>query len=451
MNAIELNGVSYKYPERKEYVLRNLNFTVEEGQFVLVSGPSGCGKSTLCRLLLGLIPHYCGGSMSGSVRVDGLDTEEHGVAELASHVGLVFQNPEEQIIMSTVEAELAFGLENMRLNREEISRRIAWTAERFGIVGLLERSTAEISGGERQRVVLASILAMKPRILVLDEPTSQLDPVGRSELYKMLKSLNDEGLTIVLVEHNVREAAPYVDFRFDLKMMRRESVEFETRGVRIQRKTQRGDVVLDVENLVGGYPKRRVLDGVSLRLRASECLALLGANGSGKTTLVKHFNGLLKPESGSIKVCGLDVRSTPVEVLARCVSYLPQNPQDMLFCDTAEDELRLTLKHLGIVGDVEKTLDRFGLLEHRNSYPRDLSVGERQRLALAAVMVSKPRLLLLDEPTRGMDERARATLQEDVTRMLGEGVAVVLVTQDGDLARDVATEKVTLREGRFES
>jgi energy-coupling factor transporter ATP-binding protein EcfA2 len=451
MKIVEIKDVSYRYPQREEYALRGLNLTIGSGEFILVTGSSGSGKSTLCRLLNGLVPRYYGGALSGSVFVDGLNTDDHTVGELSTHVGLVFQDPENQMLMSTVEDEIAFGLENQMMGGREIGERIDWVADKLGIKHLLGRPTSELSGGEKQKVVLASVLALKPKVIVLDEPTSQLDPDSRSELFRLLTGLNREGAAILVVEHNIDEILSRVDWVFDLDSMQKVKPKRKHARPRRRRARPTGDVVLRVDGLCGGYGGGQVLADMDLEVRGGECLAVTGRNGSGKTTLVKHFNGLLKPTSGSVFAYGMDTRETPTEVLAKRIAYLTQNPSDMLFCDTVEDELKLTLSHLGVEGDIEGILDRFGLTAYRSSYPRDLSVGEKQRTALAAVLVSNPDLVVLDEPTRGIDERSRETLVAIIRQLLVEGKTVVVVTQDTRLVSQLASREVKLEGGRVEA
>lgn len=440
MEAILVEGVGYRYPDAKGYALRGLDFHAGHGEYVLVEGPSGSGKSTLCRLLNGLIPHFWGGTMTGRVLVEGLDTRNHSVAELARRVGLLFQDPETQMIAATAEAEIAFGLENMRLREDDIRERITWAAGRLGAGHLLGRRTAELSAGEKQKVVLASVLAMKPGILVLDEPSSQLDLDSRRRLYEVVDSLNGDGMTVILVEHN-EDAERHADRVYELGGR----LPLAPAGTP---RRDFGETLLEVDGLAGGYGGIRVFSSVSFQLRRGECLAIMGPNGSGKTTLLRHLNGLMKPMAGQVRVMGLDTRRNPTERLAKHISYLPQNPQDMLFCDTAEEELRFTLKHLGKSGDVAGTLEGFGLYGMRGSYPRDLSVGERQRLALSAVLVARPDIVVLDEPTRGMDQEAKAKLTETIRRLTGQDKAVVLATHDERLAGEVAASRLTLGGGR---
>ncbi len=439
MEAVLVEGVDYRYPDARECALKGVDFKAGHGEYVLVEGPSGSGKSTLCRLLNGLIPHFWGGTLSGRVLVEGADTRGRGVAELSRQAGLIFQDPESQIIAATAEAEIAFGLENMRLPDDEIRERIAWAAGRLGAERLLGRRTAELSAGEKQRVVLASVLAMKPGILVLDEPSSQLDGEGRRMLYEAVGSLNRDGMTVILVDHN-EDARSRAGRVYEMGVSPRPPPAWAPRR-------DFGETLLEVEGLSGGYTGRPVLSDVGFQLRRGECLAVLGKNGSGKTTLLRHLNGLMKPTSGRVLVMGQDTRRVPTEKLARHIAYLPQNPQEMLFCDSGEDELRFTLRHLGKVGDVDGTLKRFGLYGLRGRYPRDLSVGERQRLALAAVLVAVPDIVVLDEPTRGMDREAKERLAAAVRTLTGEDKAVVLATHDERLADEIAASRLTLGGG----
>jgi energy-coupling factor transport system ATP-binding protein len=438
MKSIEISGASYRYPGREEYALRDFSLSVEKGEFVVLFGPSGCGKSTVCRMLNGLIPHFLGGRLEGTVTVAGLDAAKHTTAELSRKAGLVFQEPENQIVASTVEDEIAFGLENLRAPADEMAERVRRSAERLGISGLLGRRTDELSCGERQRVVLASVLAMRPEVVVMDEPTSQIDPDSRKALLEFLRGLSRGGVTVVLVEHNLDEAKRYADRLIPLAPAEKPEPAPQRSD------NPPGDVLLEVSGLCGGYGGRKILDGISFEVRGGQCLAVTGPNGSGKSTLLRHLNGLMRPSAGKVAICGVDSASAPVEELARKVAYLPQNPSDMLFCDTAEDELRFTLRHLGKGGDVESALRRFDLLQNRLDYPRDLSVGQRQRLALAAVLVSNPRVALLDEPTRGIDERMRAELASAVRDLLAAGGAAVIVTHDRRLVEEVATSELRL-------
>ncbi len=450
--AVKVDRVSYWYPSSSEPALKELSVEVEKGEFVLVVGSSGAGKSTFCRLLNGLVPGYSGGIIEGSVFVNGRNTKDFKTEELATDVGMMFQDPENQTIMSVAENEVAFALENKCLKPEAIRERISEVSEKLGIKHLLARNTAELSGGERQKIVLASVLALKPEVLVLDEPTSQLDPAARRDFVAAVADLNKKhGLTVVLVEHNISEVIEYADWVFDIDSQKRinpKDIKCANpySGIKFK-KTKSIQPVVDVRALEKSYGGTKALSGVDLSIMRGEFVALTGPNGCGKTTLVKHLNGLLKPDSGSVEVFGMDVSKTPREALTRRVAYLPQNPSDCFFADTVEEELRMTLKNFGVEREPHLILSEFSLSEHSGKYPRDISVGQRQRLALACVTCHSPELIILDEPTRGIDEASRIALTHLIWRLHERGSTIVLITQDLDLAM-TANRRIWMDGGR---
>ncbi|MCX6695343.1 MAG: ATP-binding cassette domain-containing protein [Candidatus Altiarchaeota archaeon] len=450
---VSVDSAAYWYPDRIKPAVEGISLEIAQGEFTILYGSSGSGKSTLCRMLNGLVPKYSGGRMMGKVTVDGLDTKYNSINILSSIVGMVFQDPESQLVMDKVENEIAFGLENKGLDESEIAERVKWVSEKISVDHLLDRKNSELSGGEKQRVVLASVLAMKPKVLVLDEPTSQLDMEARTEFISLVSKLNKEdGLTVVMVEHSIEDVIGYADYVFDLDAKKKMlPAEFRERlrkqsPARKQRNIPPNKII-EVKNVSKNLSGRKVLKNVTLDVLEGECLAIVGRNGAGKTTLVKHFNGLLKPDEGKVIVLGADTSNTPVEELAKHVSYLPQNPSDMLFSETVREEIEFTLKHMNASADVDEIISKFNLTEHINEYPRDLSVGEKQRLAIAAVLVSNPKVVVLDEPTRGIDSSARELLASTVEAMLSEGKTLVLVTQDADLANRLADRTVRLEGG----
>ncbi|MGC8874721.1 MAG: ABC transporter ATP-binding protein, partial [Chloroflexia bacterium] len=452
---IRLQHLSYRYPESSQPALYDLTFEIAEGEFFLVTGPSGSGKSTLLRCLSGLVPHYYGGTISGSISVFGRDPVAEGPRAMSCLVGTVFQDPEAQCVATTVEDELAFALENQGLPESTMRRRIEEVLETLGIAELRGRRLETLSGGQRQRVAIGAVLGLQPRVLVLDEPTSQLDPQGAEEVMDALLRLNRElGLTVVLSEHRlerviahadrilylpgpgepfllgdprdvlarmewvpplaalgralgwdplpltVREARPFVQGMAPKALEKPSPTEERPRDVRVR-----------VRRLAFSYDGRAALRGVDLDLAAGEIVALMGPNGAGKTTLLKQLVGLLRPQAGEAQVCGLDTRHTPLERLIEHVGYVPQNPNALLFADTVREELDFTLRERGLPvgqhGDLPRLLGLEGFLSR---YPRDLSVGERQRVALAAILVARPEVILLDEPTRGLDYRQKEAL-----------------------------------------
>lgn len=503
---ISIEHLTYSYPRAARPVLRDISLHVRPGERVLLAGPSGAGKSTLLRLLNGLVPHFSGGQIAGRVRVAGLDPIAGGPPLLSRHVGFVFQNPEAQAVLDEVEAEVAFGLENAAVPPAEMARRVPEALEMVGLWALRKRPVRTLSGGERQRLAIASALVLRPQLLVLDEPTSQLDPAAADELLHTLLRLNEQlGLTIVLAEHRLERVLPFAervvyleDGRITLdepvpeclprlphlppvaELGRRlnwqplpltvteatpwtagipagSSLAYQEEGTKAQAYggPQATNLRLEARGLHFAYGRQPALRGVDLQLRAGEAVALMGRNGSGKTTLLRCLVGLLRPGEGHILLDGADISGRDTATLARDVAYLPQNPDDLLFAETVAGELAATLRNHGRLdrtagipaGSIQSTLERLDLLPYAATYPRDLSVGQRQRVALGAVTVTRPGLLLLDEPTRGLDSAARQRLLAHWRRWLAEGLGLLLVTHDVELAAQIADRVMILDHG----
>ncbi|RJR32749.1 MAG: ATP-binding cassette domain-containing protein [Deltaproteobacteria bacterium] len=516
---IKIKGLTFFYGDAREPALKNINLTVGDGEFILIAGPSGGGKSSLARCLNGLVPHFYGGRLKGRIEVEGLETIRHAPKELATRVGMVFQDPENQLVTTDVEREIAFGLENLALPRPEIAKRIEEALDTVGVAGLRCRSLHELSGGEKQKVAIASVLALKPRVLVLDEPTSELDPQGAEEVLSILQRLNDElGLTVILVEHRLERVIHLVDrlvvlsageiiadgrpqevleARYEELVRAGVGVpplivliqKLKERGVPIERipltvkegravlesvfregivhphpdslpsrereekhTEEQAEPAIEIENLWHAYQQDQpVLKGISLRISRGEFIAVMGRNAAGKSTLIKHFNGLLKPLQGRVRVFGRDTRGATVAEMARHVGYVFQNPNDHLFADTVAEEIAFTLKLTGC-GDiprrVEETLARFNLARYKDQYPHFLSGGEKQRLALASVLVAQPPVLVLDEPTRGMDHRLKNELMQFLDDYRKGGNIVILVTHDVETAVACAERVILLSEGK---
>jgi energy-coupling factor transport system ATP-binding protein len=441
MALATVEGLSYSYPHAAG-ALRDVSLELEAGEVVALLGPSGSGKSTLIRALAGLVPHFHGGRFSGRVVVDGRDTRRTRPAELAGTVATVFQDPEDQVVMAIVGNEVAFGLENVGTSPGEIVPRATAALGQVGVGHLSGRRTAELSGGELQRVCLASALALEPPLLLLDEPTSQLDPVGAAAF---LEAVATSGCAVVLAEHRVQRAleladrvlymeegrivldAPVDEARRWLAAYRPRYAGLELSDIdvlssRASKAPTDGDALVDVENASFGYRATDlVLDGVSLRVGRGEIVVLEGANGSGKTTLAKLVAGLLDPDSGVVRRGG---RAT----------YLSQDPGRYLVKETVLEEVAL-----GIGGDRARArvaLARFGLDFAADRHPRDLSSGERERLGLAAVSASEPDLLVLDEPTRGVDPDRKAVIAGWLAELSAAGHGVLVATHDRALPAD---------------
>jgi energy-coupling factor transporter ATP-binding protein EcfA2 len=440
MAIATLTDLTYWYPGRAQAALKNVRLAVEGG-LTVIAGPSGGGKSTLLRTFNGLVPHFHGGRIAGNAEVLGLDVIATPTRDMARHVGFVFQDPELQTVYNVVDREVAFGLENTGVPRREIAGRVEEALQAAGVADLAGRAVRTLSGGERQRVALASALATRPRVVVLDEPTSQLDPDGAQMVLAAATRLVDEGRSVIVSEHRLDRL---LEHAAGLVLVDRGMVTTadprEWRPppppVRPARSTALGAEAWSLHRVSAGFDGQLVLDGVDLAGRSGEVVALSGPNGGGKTTLLRLIAGSLAPLSGN-------VRRGPGRV-----AYLPQNPTVLLHLPTARAEVRFTLERSGELDQPETILKELGLLPMADRYPRDLSCGERQRTALAAVLPGSPALVLLDEPTRGIDSSARGALVALVARLRDRGASVVLATHDDDLRNALADRVIHVADGR---
>jgi len=535
---IELTDVAYSYPGAPRPTLAGLSLAIPDGEFLLVCGPSGAGKSTFLRLLNGLAPHFYGGRFAGSVRLWGRDTLRHQPRDLADLVGFVFQDPEAQFVVDAVEDEIVFGMENLGLGQTVMRRRVEEVLDQLSIAHLRGARVSTLSGGERQRVAIAAALAAQPRALVLDEPTSQLDPHGAEEVLSALQKLNaDLGITVVLCEHRLERVVQYADrvlyfpgdgeakgdrgtggqgdrgteargnsvaapivgpvremlaliplvpplqglgralgwspLPLTIKEGRRFAqeegrrfVEGAVRPVVSAESVSRDipsaggpgvplspppPIALRLHDVTLRYGEHEALFRVSLEARAGGLLALMGRNGSGKSSLLKAVVGLVRPQEGRVELRGREVGRRPTEELAREAGYVPQDPRSILFHDTLREELAFTLRARGVADDgaIERTLGALGIAHLAGRYPRDLSGGEAQRAALAAVFVGDPPVLLLDEPTRGLDYAAKSELARLLRALCAAGRAVIMTTHDVELAAACADRVALLGDGEL--
>jgi energy-coupling factor transporter ATP-binding protein EcfA2 len=508
---IEVTDLTVHYG--KQPALESVSLTVGRGEFVLLSGPSGCGKSTLARSLNGLIPHTSSATMAGRVVVDGLETTAHSLPELAAHVGLVFQNPATQLFNATVEEEIAFAPRNLGLSAEEVAARVALALDATGISPLRGRAIRTLSSGEQQRVAIASVLALRPQVLVLDEPTSNLDWRGVEQVMSTLARLHQQGLTILVIEHRLHAVVPLAKrvllmqggrivadgqpedvFAIPTSLPRVGATEGGRIALRLRsprlRSGQAGQALrpgsgqalglrypwrfadlqsaicnlqfapppagapplVAIQGLEAGYGRQTVLQGLDLALYPGEFAALVGDNGAGKSTLARVLAGLLRPRRGKI-IWNEKLRRLP---LGRRVGFLFQNPLDQLVCDTVEEEVAFGPRNLGARSEtlaqrerVETTLAVADLTALRHRRSAALSVGEQQRTALAAALSTDPRLLILDEPTMGQDWAHLSHLMESLTHLNHNGQAILLITHDDKLVCRYARRIILLEEGRI--
>jgi energy-coupling factor transporter ATP-binding protein EcfA2 len=436
-----LAGFRYWYPNAGIPSLDGIDLEIDDG-LTLVSGASGSGKSSLLRVFNGLVPHFHGGTVEGRATVCGHAVLSTATRVLATRVGFVFQDPELQSVYPSVERDVAFGLENIGTSPALMPGLVTDALERTGIAQLRGRAVATLSGGERQRLALAGVLAMRPRMLVLDEPLSQLDDDGARALIVTLAELAREGTAVVVAEHRFEQLAQLPGRRLAVAggrlMAAREIQSRDTRAgglVHTAGVPATAAVAWSLAGVATGPARTPVLEGVSLEGRAGEVLALVGPNGGGKTTLLRTIAGLLAPISGT------------VDRTQGRVAYLPQNPMAMLHRPTVAAEVAWTVRGDAPTEDANTLIADLGLAHLAGRDPRDLSTGERQRAAIAAVLAGAPRIALLDEPTRGMDDGARDALCRVISRMRAAGCAIVLATHDKNLAAAVADRSIAVGSG----
>ena len=511
-DVIVFQDVSFKYPKAPDFALHEISLSVKRGEFLGVVGPTGAGKTTLCLTLNGTVPHFYGGDFYGEITVNGMDTVEHPTHKLAEHVGMVFEDSEMQLTAPTAFAEVAFALENIRLPVEEIKERVATSLQAVRLHGLEDKHPHQLSGGQKQRLAIAAALALEPALLVLDEPTSQLDPVGTDEVFALLRELNrNRAITIVLVSHASEELAEFADrtvllsegrllkdappseFFQDVEALRsvgvrppqvtetwheifhrrppdlrypvtlEEAVEqhstlkprFSIQPNRyLARASAHGPPLLSTHDLRFQYPDgTNALNGMSLEIRQGEYVAMAGQNGAGKTTLVRHFVGLATPTHGTVEILGRRVQDYEVSELARHIGYISQNPDNQIFCDTVRREVAFALQNLRAPADqvddaVDKALSELRLQAAADRHPLTLSKGDRSRIVIAAVLTMQPEAMIFDEPTTGQDYEGARAIL-DLTRELHEsGRTIIVITHHLYLLPGFAERLIVLGSGK---
>ena len=477
--AVQLEDVSYTYPGATQPTLRSVSLEVPAGQCVVVTGPSGCGKTTLSRLVNGLVPHVYAGEVTGRVRVGGTEVAAWTPDELGVRVGSVFQNPRSQFVNLDVASEIAFGCENLGLSRAEIVERVEEAAAALGIRPLLDRSIEELSGGQKQAVILASALAMRPAVFVLDEPTASLDTVSMMRLAEVVAALKAQGKTVIVSEHRLWwlhgvadrvvlmeegsvagdwDAASYGALpraeRAALSMRAWTVTEMEEEmAARVEVATAASAegspapatgaataTGLTAEGLTVAFRRKPpVLEGLSLAVAPGRVLGIVGRNGAGKTTLLRFLSGLTRERAGSV---AFDGRALAARGRPGTVYLVMQEPGYQLFADSARAELRLS------DAEADELLAAFGLAACAERHPLSLSGGERQRLAIAAGIAQGARALVLDEPTSGLDRANMERVAAALRRVAAAGAPVALVTHDYEFLCAVCDEVAEVEGGR---
>lgn len=501
---IEFRDVSFTYAGSSEPALRSINLEISPGEVVLITGPAGSGKTTLCSCINGLVPHFHEGELKGEVLVRTYNTSRARIGGLASLVGMVFQDPESQLVTNSVADEIAFGPENLGVPREEINERIIKSLQATRLVGYDEREPHSLSGGEQQANVIAAVYAMQPEIYIMDEPLANLDPVGRAQVLNVvIEVVKQRGKTLVLVEHSLEEVLPFVDRvivlhegeiirdgtvaevlaagdipnvftrppivqlseKFNLNPIpltpddfyekmnsqynlgRISDFDIKANDVAV------GPPVIELDNISFSYDqKNSVLNNVSLNFYAGEITAILGRNGSGKTTLVRHIIGLLQPDEGKVVVLGNNVATTPTYELAQDVGFCFQNPNHQIVSFNVRDEILFGLKAHNVdpaefETRTQEALEFVDILDYIDAEVFDLGKGQKQRLALASVLTLRPKILIIDEPTTGQDPRMAEEIFEIIKRLNDSGTTVLMITHKIDYAAIYAQRAIVLQNG----
>ena len=502
---IEFKDFSFYYPNCKIPSLDKINVIIEEGEFLVITGPSGGGKSTFLRSINGLIPNFYGGKISGEVLVKGKNVSKTPTNQMSEIVGMVFQDPENQLVSNQVEREIAFGMENLCFSKEIMKKRIEESLDAVNISRLRDKTIQELSGGEKQKVAIASALATHPEVLLLDEPTSELDPGSAESVLNVIEKINDElGLTIILVEHRLERVIHHVDrmlmidsgkilydgsprklksnnvkdWKVGMPPVTRLALNFEKEMVNNgmpltvkearlslkevlttpknkitwEKKESSKRVTLSMDKVFFSYDgEKDVLKDISFNVFEGDMIALMGKNASGKTTLVKLMNGLIKPRKGKILLFGKKISDYSLEELIQKVGIVFQDPNLHLFNDTVQKEVEFVLRNLKVDENLikkktEEILKYFKIYQYKDSYPHDLSGGERQRVALASVLVSDPEILILDEPTRGMDYYLKREL---ISYLREKAKTAIMITHDIETAAEFSDRVILLSEGNI--
>ncbi|MDU4889845.1 MAG: energy-coupling factor transporter ATPase [Clostridium sp.] len=507
MAFIKVENLKYRYPHTKELALNNISFEIEKGEFIGIIGENNAGKSTLCQALMGLVPNFYKGAYGGKVVIDNIEIAKTPIWKLCEKVGMVFQNPFNQLTgaKDNVYEEIAFGLQNLGIEREEIHTRVEHVLRLLGIYEYKDRNPFDLSGGQMQRVAIASILAMKPEVIVLDEPTSQLDPQGSEEVFEAVDSLTKAGITVIMVEHKIEKIAAYSDkvmllhkgsliaydkpevifsmenlmdygveapaFTRICKALNLKKVNSEYYPVTLNgadellKDYKKSDIynkgddlnqvqeIIKVKNLDFSYKiGSPILKNINLSFD-NRPTAIIGQNGAGKTTFVKLIKGLLKPVGGNIYYGGKDISSQTVAMLAGKVGFVFQNPNDQIFKNKVIDEVMFGPLNIGMDAQVarEKSMEALscvGLSDFIEENPYDLGLSERKLVAIASVLAMDTEIIILDEPTIAQDFKGREIIKSIVRKLTEDGKLVITIIHDMDFVAEVFERTIVFAEGK---
>ena len=457
---IEVEGLQLRPIGSDEPVLRGVDLNVREGDFIGIFGESGCGKTLLCLALSGVIPNNIPAELKGRISYSEELLTQSGVLG----VGLVFQNPEYQLLSQTVEDEIAFGPSNLGWDEEDIAEAVSWALKSLGIEHLRDRRIDTLSMGEKQRVAVASVLSMRPKVLILDEPTAYVDPQGCKALLESVRELNEKfKIAIILVEHDLQLLARYARRTYKLEDGRLHEVDVRVEIAKNPSSTAdfsgsspaSGKPLIKVENLSFAYQGDLfVLKDVNLEIHQGECVAIVGHNGSGKTTLAKLIMGLLRPTEGRVYLGSREISGTKPEELAHLIGYIFQNPDHQIFAGKVYDECLYGPRNIGIPESrarktVASLLSQLHISHLGDREPINLSYGEKRRVNIASVLAMETEVIILDEPTCGLDHVNIRRLGELIKRLNRQGKTVIVITHDLDFARAVSHRIIKLERGKI--
>ncbi len=513
VEAIRLDHLSFAYTDQDGVALDDISLTVQRGEMIAVMGATGAGKTTLAKCLNRTVPAFHSGTLNGTIEIFGQRLQHEGVADMAGIVGLVSQDFEAQLFATNVVQEVVFGMEQLGVAPDEMRRRVPRALDAVGLQGFERRDPATLSGGEKQRLAIAATLALQPRILVFDEPTTDLDPLGKLEIFAVLGAMRREGYTLIVIEHEIA-AAEHADrlivmsagrvvcddtparalAQVDLleehgvrppdisrvaarlhlvpvpcsldeaeaslrTRARRPAPRSESSGgagLRARESVGRADAALvEAASIAFHYDSGLpALNGVSLRIDPGEFIALIGQNGSGKTTLAKHLNGLLRPTAGRVTLSGTDLSELPMNAVAADIGYVFQNPDHQIFAASVADEVAFGPRNFRVAPAevterVRSALQAVGLQGLEEADPFLLSKGHRQRLAVASLLALRPRLLILDEPTTGLDYTEQRHMMDLLARLHQHGMAILIITHSPWVVAEYADRGVLMSAGQI--
>ncbi|WP_305553510.1 energy-coupling factor transporter ATPase [Methanobrevibacter sp. V74] len=492
---IDVENLSFKYFGCNDFALKDINIKIGKGEFIGVIGKSGSGKSTLLHCLTGIIPHEIKGEKTGSVMINNLNTDEHGISEITNQLGIVFQNPEIQLFNISVEDELAFICENLAYPIDEIKKSVDFALDTIGIRHLKDEYPFNLSGGEKQKVAIASVLTVRPKILVLDEPTSELDAKGKETVFKTLKKLKNDGMTIILVDHNLDGSYKLADKLILLDDGKIEmfgetenilkSPMIESLGLRLPQQVQMGlklkldGMLMDIENMARLLDEKIInkefsikylnlvnnsnventikienlsfkrdnhviLKNIDLEIKKGDFIALIGKNGSGKTTLALIIMGILKKNKGVVNVFG--ETNGDIKKIRKKVGFLFQNPEHQLFCNTVTEEIKYGLEN---DIDMNKIMENMNLKRLKDNHPLTLSRGERQRVATATAISNNPEILIIDEPTTGQDWNNIKSFMNILKELNDNGKTILIITHDMRVVGEYCKKVILMDDGEI--